>query len=192
MTNHFETREGWLLSAADKLKREFFGTDRELPKVACSCGFIRGHARAIGVCHPPEHSADGTVNVFICPTQAEPVPVLATLLHELGHAHLGNGVAHKAPFARLMKEFGLAGKPTATYAEPESDCYRRLTLIAEDLGPYPHAAMKKSDRKNNKKVQWVKLVSVTDPEYKLSFAMNPSVEAHGYPQDPWGEPMVEA
>lgn len=189
--NTIRTREEWLLSGVAALKGEFF-TGRKVPHVACSCGWTN-RPKSLGICHPPEDSSNGTVNLFICPTQDDPVRILDVLLHELGHAHLGNEVGHKAPFVQLMKEFGLKGKPTATYALPGTDCYERLKRIADGLGPYPHAAMIKPEKQaNKKKVTWCKVQSVNDPDYVFTFAMNPSVEEFGLPRDPWGDPMVEA
>lgn len=189
--NTIATREEWLVRGIEALKSEFF-SQLEIPRVACSCGWTK-KPKAIGICHPPEHSANGTIEIFICPTQDDPVEVLAVLLHELGHAHLGNEVAHKAPFAQLMRKFGLKGKPTSTVAEKGTECYNRLAQIAEGLGPYPHAAMTKPPKQaNKKKVQWIKLVSPEDEEYSFTLAMNPSLEEHGWPRDPWGNEMVEA
>jgi hypothetical protein len=187
LPNAHPTREAWLLAGVAALKAEFF-KDKPLntSKVRCSCGWT-AKGKAIGVCHPP-----GTTELFICPTIAEPVRVLDILLHELGHAYCGNAVAHKAPFARLMREFGLEGKPTATIATPGTECHAKLARIAENLGPYPHAAMTKVRKTGSKKVEWVKLVSPIDPDYKFSVPLNPSIEEHGFPKDPWGNQMEEA
>lgn len=107
MTAKHPTREGWLLAACELLQTEFFKGEYQLPKkVACSCGFPRGTNKAIGQCWSPEVSSDGTTNLFICPTQAEPVRVLDILLHELGHAALGVEAKHGSKFRKWALSVG--------------------------------------------------------------------------------------
>jgi hypothetical protein len=60
-------------------------------------------------------SADNTTEIFICPSQSEPVAVLAILLHELVHAAVGLECGHKGAFKRVALALGLEGKMTATY-----------------------------------------------------------------------------
>lgn len=190
--NTHTTREGWLIAARDLLAREFFEkAGYKLPeKMACSCGFPRGGKKAIGQCWHPETSADGTTHMYVCPTQAEPIRVLDILLHEMVHASLGTEVGHKGPFKKVVKEFGLAGKATATYAEEGSECWLRLSHIAEQLGPYPHAAvdLSKAQKKGKGGSGWVRLQSPTVEEYRLVISPK-MIEEHGLPLDPWGEQM---
>ena len=74
---------------------------------------------------------------------ADVTEVLAVLVHELMHHAAGVEAGHRAPFKRLMRPLGLAGKPTAT--EPNTneldgpvfaDLYGPTLEV---LGPYPHA-----------------------------------------------------
>lgn len=186
-----DTREGWFKAAIAELDKEFFdGRGYKLPKkLQCSCGFPRGHAKAIGQCWDPEVSADGTTHLFICPTQADPMRVLDILLHELIHAAVGIKEGHKGMFKKLAKEFGLEGKMTATTVTPGSELHRQLAKIQTSLGKYPHAPMqKKAPKKGSGGSGWVRLVSPEDDTYKV--VISPKVlEAHGAPQDPWGNEM---
>ena len=64
--------------------------------------------------------------------------MLATLVHELGHAALPNS-SHRAPFPGLMRKLALEGKPTATHAgEAFKD---RAAPVLAKLGTLPHAAL---------------------------------------------------
>jgi hypothetical protein len=186
-------REAWLADATSLLNKKFFdGNGYTLPgKLACSCGFPKGHrGKAIGQCWSPETSADGTVNMFICPTQDDPIEVLAILLHELIHAQVGTEAGHKGPFKKLMREFGLEGKATATYASPGSDLWLALSSISTALGPYPHKKMTPKAKPSTRKSMggWVRLKSTTEEEYKVLVSPK-QIEEHGMPRDPWGEPM---
>lgn len=197
------TREAWLTSAMHALGAHFFpavlpeGRSEtrtwELPKkLACSCGFPWNHKEAIGQCFSPRATPDGTTHMFVCPTQDEPVRVLDILLHELGHAALGVDEGHGPRFRRFVKLVGLSGKATATVAEPGTELHERLTRIARDLGPYPHKALSKGGgkkkEKGEKKNGWIRMVSQTDPEYKVVISAK-QLEEKGPPQDYCGLEM---
>lgn len=192
--NEFETREQWLLAAISLLDREFFdGNGYKLPeKRACSCGFPKGgRGHSIGQCWAPETSKDGTINMFICPTQDEPIRVLDILLHELIHAQVGTAAGHKGPFKKLMKEFGLVGKATATFAEEGSELWLKLSRLATELGPYPHKAMVPPPKKTGRGSMggWIRLKSTQNEEFKVLCSPK-MIEECGWPRDPWGEKMV--
>ncbi len=139
----FPTREAWLTAATHLLAAHFLpladGKTKLPEKWACSCGFPYRSKEAIGQCFPPTLSADGTTHMFVCPTQAEPVRVLDILLHEMGHAAVGCDKGHKKEFKAFCEEVGLSGKATVTVAEPGTELHTKLTRIAAQLGPYPHA-----------------------------------------------------
>lgn len=193
--NTHETRETWLKAAMDHLNDTFFKpADLPLPeKLFVSIGWAKnaGKGNAIGQCFPPAWSGDEkAVNMFICPRLGDPVEVLATLLHEMVHAAVGCEHGHKAPFKRVIKQFGLAGKATATYAEPGTDCHDKLLGISGTLGPYPHVLM--VARKKSKRGSmggWVRLMSTNEETYKVLVSPK-MLEEHGYPVDPWGDEMV--
>lgn len=197
MPNIHTTREGWLDAGARALRDRFFCDGGEdvpaLPEqVRCSCSWpLRGAKGTIGQCFSPEVAADGSTHVIVCPSQDEPVRVLDILLHELGHAAVGVVHQHKAPFKRFMRAVGLEGKATATVATPGTPLHDYLTSLAEELGPYPHKAVSKERSGGEKKAKrkgWPRLMSLNDPEYKVVISEK-SLEK-GYPDDPWGDPMV--
>ena len=184
-----EIREAWLIAAMADLDRRFFdGNGYTLPKsVRASVGFPKGRARAIGQCWDKTVSKDDTFEIFICPTQSEPVSVLATLLHEMIHACVGIECGHKGPFRKMAKEFGLAGKMTATYAEEGSELWTELQQVATALGRYPHAPMTKK-RGPSKPNDWVRYVSPQEDTFKVVVNVK-RVDEFGPPRDPWGNEM---
>ena len=136
------TREGWLHAAAVALEPLFAANDGQYPdKYRVSCGFPGGGNRLkrIGECWYSSASADASVEIFISPVLADHARVMDVLAHELVHASLPVGAKHGAPFRRLARAIGLAGKPAATVAGPAFTASIQPILAA--LGPYPHAAM---------------------------------------------------
>lgn len=186
------TREGWLREAVKRMEERYFiPHDQRMPeKWAVSCGFPYGHARAIGQCWDPGVAGDGTTHMFVCPTQTDPVVVLATLLHEMIHAIVGVKEGHKKPFGVVARRVGLAGKLTATYAEEGSELYEGLKALAEELGPYPHGGLAKRSKNKRKAMGgWVRLASPNNPDYKVLVSPK-KMEEFGAPRDPWGDEML--
>lgn len=203
------TREGWLIEAMQLLDDKFFkGNGYTLPeKLAISCGFPRGSAKAIGQCWSPKVAKDGTIHIFICPTQGDAMRVLDITLHEMIHAAVGLKEGHKGKFKSLAREFGLEGKLTATFVTPGSELHAKLATINTVLGPYPHDPLqgrkpakegKGGDEgdgdgegdESKKRKPWPIYVSKRCPDYKVQ--IRPAlVEEHGAPKDPWGETMVD-
>lgn len=189
------TREDWLLSAASALKTEVLAPkELELPKVSVSVGWPRGSKTSIGQCWDKKSAADEeTFSIFISPILVDSVAVLGTLLHELLHASLGLEVNHGAPFRKAMKAVGLSGKATATEVAEDSELYKTLATLSEKLGPYPHVALRAGSNGSEgkeKKGGWVRLQSLQEPKYTVVVSPK-SIEAFGFPQDPWGNEMVE-
>ncbi len=189
--NH-TTREGWLVDAIGHLSTEFFtGRGHKVPaKLQVSCGWVKGGKDAIGQCWSPDASADETTQMYVSPTEANPVRVLDILLHEMIHAVVGTKEGHKGPFKTLAKDFGLAGKMTVTYTEPGSALEALLKDIATKVGPYPHAAMTKKDSARSYPYKWSRLMSVNDASYTVTISPR-IMKAHGRPSDPWGDEMVD-
>lgn len=144
----YKTREQWLNSAAKHLAKHI--TDRTgegfTARIRVSCGFPKGkggRGGAIGQAWDPRCSGDETHELFISPLLNEPAAkmgVLATLLHEMLHAHVGLEHGHKSPFKRAALACGLEGKMTATSASADL-LAETIEPLADALGPYPHAAM---------------------------------------------------
>ncbi len=190
--NNHTTREGWLVDAIGLLRTEFFTSrGHKVPaKLQVACGWVQGGKNAIGQCWAPSASSDETTQMYISPTEADAARVLDILLHEMIHAVVGTKYGHKGPFRTLAKDFGLAGKMTATYAEEGSPLKALLVIIAGKLGPYPHAAMTKKEVTKANPYKWTRLMSPSDGHYVVTISPK-MVEQHGLPVDPWGDEMVE-
>jgi hypothetical protein len=191
-------RETWLEQAVEQMAPWFEEKNSPLPdKILASCGWPKakgGKARAIGQCFDPIWTEDGTVNIFICPTVSDPVRVLDILLHELCHASVGTRTGHSGPFVKLIREFGLVGKATATWCDPKTPLYATLSQLSDLLGPYPHTAMR-SDRLESTRPPgggWVKFVSPRAGTGYILRVSPKSLAEHGAPQDPWGNTMRRA
>lgn len=128
-------------------------------EVMVSCGWpssggTRRKRMVIGQCWNYASSADGKVEIFISPTIADGQTVLATLLHELLHAAVGTKAGHRGPFKKGCDDLGLEGKPTATHAG--ESLAMDLQAILDGLPPYPHAAMRPTERKKSQKTRFLK------------------------------------
>lgn len=143
-----QTREAWLVRAADRLLTEFLlpvngGVTVEF---CVSVGFPNprgrhGRAKSAGQCWSPELARDGKAHIFISPERdgSEPVAILATVLHELVHATAGCEHGHKRPFVKMARAVGLC-KPYSS-PTPDTNLAVRLNALAASLGPFPHGAL---------------------------------------------------
>jgi len=187
------TREGWLKAAAEALTSQLHAAGVKMPPHwNVSVGFPkRAHkpGGAIGECWDKNASTGAVYEIFVSPTQADPIEVMAILLHEMIHAAVGLECNHKGPFIKTARKVGLAGKPTATYAKPGTDLHTTLEKLSRDLGHYPHHAMAPKKKPTPKKWFLTKLVSQTEPTYKFTMAPR-LIEEFGMPVDPWGDAMV--
>lgn len=139
-------RETWLEAAVARLRPAFEAAGHPLPEsVRVACGFPSRSAlslkrRRIGECWDKSMSRDkSTTNMLISPTLDDAVRVLDVLVHECIHAAVGCEHKHSGPFRKLAKRLGLEGKMTATVAGPE--LAKSLGVLADQLGPYPHASI---------------------------------------------------
>jgi hypothetical protein len=160
------TREEWLNAAIAQFRPWFADQGKPLPdKLRVTCGFTSTRALAgaknqrIGECWYSPCSADGTTELIVSITLAEPVSTLAILAHELCHAALPIGVGHKGPFKQLATAIGLEGKMTATVAGPLFK--QRAAEIIEAIGPYPHGALNAAAQR---KKQSTRMIKCTCPE----------------------------
>jgi hypothetical protein len=136
-----ETREGWLLAAAEVFRTWFKEEETPLPEtIRLSVGYAKGaKTNTIGWCYRKGAAEDEIHQVFISPTLVDPVQVLATELHELCHAAT-DGHGHDRVFGKIARALGLEGKLTAT--TPGEELTKELQDLAKDLGPYPHGKLK--------------------------------------------------
>lgn len=207
-TKTFATREQWLREAARRMSKWIDAALKELDgdtglknrypqDTLVSVGWPkggRGANDAIGQCWQPGAHKDGTGNrrtIFISPELDEPVRVLDVLLHEQAHAALPPGTGHRAPFVRLVRALGLAGKATATFAEAGSPLAAKLDTLAKALGPYPHHALKRTSvsEGGRKRSQWVRVRSQTQAGYRASVKVKSLID-FGMPRGPDGSPLV--
>lgn len=193
-TTKHKTREGWLNAAALKLRPVFKKAEAELPeKVMMGCGWPKGgKAEVIGQCFGKTWTQDGTVHIFISPTQADSVKVLATLAHELVHASLGEEKGHGKEFKKLARAIGLEGKLTATTVSEASPLHSILVKIVEQIGEYPHSAMKPGGGKGSEGEGgggWKRLYSPILKGYSVVISPK-SLEEYGYPMDAVGNKMI--
>lgn len=135
------TREVWLHAALARMRAVVETHGASVPPIRVSVGWpsrlaLSRRKRRVGECWPRETAGEDHAHVFVSPALAEPVEVLATLLHELCHAALPKGAGHKASFKRLAVACGLTGKMTATLAGPELAA--DLAAVAAELGPFDH------------------------------------------------------
>ena len=164
-------REQWLAGAVDILRPVFEKAGSPIPaKVRVTCGWPctggrGGKRQRIGECWDDTASASRHFEIFISPTQAEPLEVLAILAHELIHAAVGLAAGHKRPFADACKALLLEGKPTATYAGEAFTAAHVETL--RTLGTYPHATL--NPAKSGHKKQGTRSLRCKCPECGWAF-----------------------
>lgn len=141
------TREEWLTKAihlctAHKFKKAGY----TVPNVRVSVGLPhgRGSKKAIGQHWHPAASDDKVGSIFISPTISDTVEVLATLVHELVHASVGNEAKHGKTFRKCAEAVGLEGKMRATVPGEQLKEYFHEKLIKR-LGTYPHSRLNLND-----------------------------------------------
>lgn len=146
MTDH-TTREGWLLAAADLIRKRVFTTEDceyAVPEFRVSVGWPKGRrstSNVIGECFNTLWSEDGIPAIFISPVLKAELEILQCLVHEMIHALDDCQNGHRGHFAYVFKRIGMVGKRTETLAGDE--LLEILRTVASDLGAYPHGKMKK-------------------------------------------------
>ncbi len=182
-------REQWLGDAVNALRPMFVKTGQSVPdKARVSCSWpsskgLPGKKQAIGECWQPESSGDGHVEIFISPILGDPVKALDVLAHELCHAACP-GDGHKGKFPKTAKAIGLIGKMTATTAGPELT--ERLQRIADNIGPYPHAAITVAVKEGGRKKQKTNLLKVYCDDCGYTMRITRSWIAEAVPACPCG------
>lgn len=187
----FDFREQYLNAALDAFRPKLRAAGYELPtEVKVSCGFApgsRGGKTILGVCISPKASAAGHTEMFISPTESDPVKVIGTLLHESGHACVGVEAGHGPKFKAFCAAMGLVGKATEAAPGPECERWIREELLPV-LGQYPHAAVDPSQRKK----QGTRMIKLVCPETGYTVRTTKKWLAHGLPVSPAGCEMVVA
>lgn len=137
------TRESWLVQAMAEVRPFFDLAGLKLAeRVRISCGFPSTARRTGAVAEVWESAAssDGTVEVLISPTLADPQSVFTTLVASLCRATDGamnpKSAALTDAMAAMLVPGGAAGEGfQLQYGE-----------IIEGLGEYPHAALRMNDK----------------------------------------------
>jgi hypothetical protein len=190
MPNKFEHREPWLHALIAAMKPIFAKHGASVPNnVRVSCGFPSIRAlngvqnQRIGECWGETESKDGSFEILISPTLADPMRVAGVLAHELIHAIVGVEMGHRGPFKRLAVAIGLTGKMSATV---ESDAFKRaLEPILDGLGPYPHAELDARKRSSGPKKQGTRLLKAMCPLCNYTVRVTQKwVDAVGLPHCP--------
>ena len=159
----YDTRERWLEAAIAAITPLFDEVGAALPQTRVALGWPIKKA-ALGECWSSNASEDGARQIFIAPTVVEPITeagegILETLMHELCHAALSHHVGHKAPWKRLCRQIGLEPGPRGTsHAGPAM--VERLNVLADQLGPFPHARLRPAERKR----QSTRMIKCSCPE----------------------------
>jgi len=143
----YETREAWLIAAIAAMTPRFESKNYKVPTLRVACGWPSSRAlsrkkRCLGECWSKESSTDKKPQIFISPyldEAASDTGVLATLVHEVVHAVVGNKEGHNKVFGECARAVGLAGKLTATEAGPE--LMQKMKTWSDALGEYPHARL---------------------------------------------------
>lgn len=134
-------REEWLDAAAKRFCAEYLFEELDVHVSVSwpSRGGLSQTKRRIGECWKPETSKDGHSHIFISPMLTDPVTVLGVLLHEMIHAWDRCESGHRGAFIELARKVGLEKPWTAT--SPGADLSQRLSILATELGPYPHVGL---------------------------------------------------
>lgn len=142
---HRRTREDWLLDAYEKL-RDWFAerADVKLPEmIRLSAGFGYGakseNKIILGQCWATWKAKDKVNQVFLSPEVADPIEILAIMVHELAHVVDDCKHKHAKPFRDIALAVGLTGKMTEVHVTDALRDY--LALLAIELGDYPHSAL---------------------------------------------------
>lgn len=189
------TREEWLSKLINEFRPDFKRAGRPLPdKIRISVGWpfgkrVSGGQERIGECWLATATKDKKPQVFVSPTQEDPVQVASVVVHELVHA-CGIG-GHKADFAAVARTLGLEGKMTCTV--PSAELKGRLQKIVKRLGKFDHVAIDPSKDTERPK-QGTRLVKVMCPDPACGYPARVTrkwIDEKGTPTCPCGEVMLE-
>jgi len=142
MIKRYATREEWLNAAIELIRVDYLTqVGIILPDMKVSMGWGPGvHPTAtIGVCTQPESAEDGVAQLYVNPIKSDPKDILHILFHEVVHAYNWSA-AHGPEFKKLTEQAGLVGKVTEQV--PGDDLKKTIAEMAEDLGEFPHSAIK--------------------------------------------------
>lgn len=169
-TRVIHNREHWLTIAADLINERITAPaglgasstgDPLIGAIRLSVGppsLARGRGR--GKTFEPSMSADGTTEIFISSFLQEPVEVLTNLTHEMVHASVGLKHGHNEIFGAAAAKVGFIND--VKVPEASSHLSGELALIAQELGPYPHAKLSEAVPVNVQTTRLLKCICIND------------------------------
>lgn len=158
--NIYDTREAWLRAGTEQLRPDFANSGYVLPdKIRFAIAFTSTgkRGRMFGECWHPASSGDQHYELIVRADLEDPVTVLNVLTHELIHTLLLPEAKHGKEFREIAHRIGLEGVMRQT--QPTPLLKQRLTAIAANLGPLPHAKLDfigSSDTPHKQGVKWLK------------------------------------
>lgn len=120
-----------------------------------SSGGTRSKQRVVGQCWGANHSVGAEVEICISMGIDDPLEVAGVIVHELGHAAVGNRHKHDGTFAKFCKAVGLEGKPTAT--TPGEQLGGKLLGLLKEFPPYPHRRLQYLKQTKSQKSRFLKV-----------------------------------
>ena len=142
-------REEYLETAANELSDYIGKAGYTMPLLKVSAGWpstraFSSKSRRVGECWHHDAIEQEASHIFISPYLSDTVMVLATLVHEIGHAILPQEVKHKKAFKQYMVAVDLTGKATATEAGEVLKSF--IDLLVDRVGHYPHESIDKGPK----------------------------------------------
>jgi hypothetical protein len=197
MSTAVDTREAWLIRAAERLAELLGAVGEEMPPIRVSVGWPGGRGKksnVVGQCWPTSLAEDGVAQIFMSPVRGEDktVDVLGTLLHEMIHAVDDCESGHRGNFARIAKAVGFVPKLTSA-DNRNDDLNAKLAEIAKDLDVFPHAALTSTSRRAaGEKGQTTRMLKVVCPADDYTLRTTQKWIDVGLPTCPCGTEMVTA
>jgi len=149
-----EARQAYLELAVKMLRPMFERNGKPLPdKLRVSVGATS--KRYMGICYREAASSDEHREIFLSANLKTTEEIIGTLAHELCHAALPDGVAHKSPFVALGKAIGLEGKPTHMGPGPAFKWW--LADFVRANGEYPAGSLREAETKNKQATAMIKV-----------------------------------
>ena len=153
----YQTREEWLTAALSLVRAQVPGI---ASRIRVTCGFPSTFTRSgtLAECWPDQSSADGTWEIMVSPTVADPGAVFVLLLGQALHTLPGAASTGSVTWRDACANAGLAptGEDWKTLQATED--LGDLFAI-QNLGPYPHAEIVTG----SKKVQTTRMLKLTCP-----------------------------
>lgn len=179
----YQTREEWLTAAIQMIRAH-----APIPScVRVACGFPSTFTRSgtLAECWPNQSSADGTWEILISPTVAEPVAVFTLLLGQALHTLPGAASITSTTWRDACANAGLA---------PADEAWKTLQATPDltdifpviDLGPYPHAEIVTGA----KKTQGTRMLKLTCPTCGYVIRTTAKWLATGVPQCHDGDTFI--